>query len=188
MPSFDEPTYPFDTQPPSYQAITSLIRRMKASTSPCPLDKISIICFKRCPYLRSFITEIIRVIWISGNVPSDWIKASTVLIHKKDSADDPSNFRPITLESVPLKIFTSCLRVSMVTFLKQNSFIEYQIQKGFTAKISGTLEHTTLVVHIINKARTKQRFLVVTLLYLKNAFGEVHHKLITSVLSYHHVL
>ena len=146
IPSFDEPIYPFDTQPPSYQAITSLIRRMKASTSPCPLDKISIICFKRCPYLRSLITQIIRVILISGSVPSDWKKASMILIHKKDSADDPSNFRPITLESVPLKIFTSCLRDSVFTFLKQIGFIDHLIQKGFTAKISGTLKHTALRV------------------------------------------
>ena len=39
--------------------------------------------------------------------------------------------------------------------------------------------------HIINKARTKQRSPVVMLLDLKNAFGEVHHNLISSVLSYH---
>ena len=41
--------------------------------------------------------------------------------------------------------------------------------------------------HIIDKARIKQPSLVITLLDLKNAFGEVHHNLIKSVLSYHHV-
>ena len=41
--------------------------------------------------------------------------------------------------------------------------------------------------NIINKARIKQRSLVITLLDLKNAFGEVHHSLISSVLTYHHV-
>ena len=41
--------------------------------------------------------------------------------------------------------------------------------------------------HIINKARTKQRSLIVTLLDLKKAFGEVHHNLISSVLTYHHI-
>ena len=35
--------------------------------------------------------------------------------------------------------------------------------------------------------RIKQRSLVITLLDLKNAFGEVHHNLITSVLDYHHI-
>ena len=41
--------------------------------------------------------------------------------------------------------------------------------------------------YIINKARTKQRSLIVTLLDHKNAFGEVHHNLVSSVLSYHHI-
>ena len=40
--------------------------------------------------------------------------------------------------------------------------------------------------HIINKARLKQRSVVITLLDLKNAFGEVHHNLINTVLTYHH--
>ena len=43
------------------------------------------------------------------------------------------------------------------------------------------------MANIINKARIKQRSLVITLLDLKNAFGEVHHNLIPAVLSYHHI-
>ena len=41
--------------------------------------------------------------------------------------------------------------------------------------------------YLINHARIKQRSLVITLLDLKNAFGEVHHSLITEVLNYHHM-
>ena len=43
------------------------------------------------------------------------------------------------------------------------------------------------MANIINKARIKQRSLVITLLDLKNAFGEVHHNWIPAVLSYHHI-
>jgi hypothetical protein len=44
------------------------------------------------------------------------------------------------------------------------------------------------MANIINKARIKQRSsLVITLLDLKNAFGEVHHNLIQFVLGYHHI-
>ena len=43
------------------------------------------------------------------------------------------------------------------------------------------------MAYIINQARTKQRSLVVTLLDLKIAFGELHHNLIQSVLGYHHI-
>ena len=41
------------------------------------------------------------------------------------------------------------------------------------------------MAYIINQARIRQRSLIITLLDLKNAFGEVHHKLIKSVLGYH---
>ena len=43
------------------------------------------------------------------------------------------------------------------------------------------------MANIINKARTKQRSLILTLLDLKNAFGEVHHNLIYEVLDYHYI-
>ena len=62
IPSFSQPSIRYDLSPPTYQQITKVIRRIKASGSPCPLNKISIIPFKRCPYLRSFITEVIRVV------------------------------------------------------------------------------------------------------------------------------
>ena len=75
----------------------------------------------------------------------------------------------------------------MYSFLTLNNFIEHNIQKGFTPNMSGTLGHTAQMANIINKARIKQRSLVITLLDLKNAFGEVHHNLITSVLDYHHI-
>ena len=55
------------------------------------------------------------------------------------------------------------------------------------SNLSGTLEHTAQMADIINKARIRQRSIVITLLDLKNAFGEVHHNLIQSVLDYHHI-
>ena len=119
--------------------------------------------------------------------PTLWKKACTILIHKKGNTSDPSNFRPITLQSVPLKVFTSCLRSALFKFLSQNNYIEQEIQKGFTPKVSGTLEHTVQMSTIIDKARIKQRSLFITLLDLKNAFGEVHHNLIYEVLIYHHI-
>ena len=160
---------------------------MKASDSPCPLDKVSIIPFKRCPFLHSYITQVVRLIWISGNIPDEWKKACTVLIHTKGVTSDPSNFRPIMLESVHLKVFTSCLRDSMVSFLSSTDYIKHKIQKGFLPMLTGTFEHTAQMSNIINKARVKQRSLVIRLHDLKNAFGEVHHNIIPEVLCYQHI-
>ena len=135
MPTYSAaPSTPFDLTPPSYKQITKIVRKMKASGCPCPLDQISIICFKRCPYLRSFITEAIAKVWVKGCIPNEWKKAVTILIHKKGESEDPANFRPITLEPVTLKLFTACLRDKIFEFLKENDYIEHNLQKRFHSK------------------------------------------------------
>ena len=40
---------------------------------------------------------------------------------------------------------------------------------------------------MINHARKRQRDLVITLIDLRNAFGEVHHSLLRRVLDFHHI-
>ena len=79
------------------------------------------------------------------------------------------------------------MRDSMHAFLQRNGYIKHNIQNGFQPKLSGTFEHTAQHANVINTARTKQTSLVVTLLDLKNAFGEVHHNLIPEILRYHHI-
>ena len=75
----------------------------------------------------------------------------------------------------------------MYDFLNKNGYIESTIQKGFTPGMAGTFEHTYHMAYLINQARAKQRSIVITLLDLKNAFGEVQNNLITDVLLHHHV-
>ena len=56
---------------------------------------------------------------------------------------------------------------------------------GFASHISGTIEHTSFMSHVIDRAGIKQWFVVITLLDLKKAFGEIRHNLSKFVLSYH---
>ena len=58
------------------------------------------------------------------------------------------------------------------------------IKKGFTPGMSGTFQHTTHLAYLIRRAKKQQRSLTIILLDLRNAFGEVHHKLIKTVLKY----
>ena len=93
----------------------------------------------------------------------------------------------ITLENVFLKVYASFIRNQIFEYLKANDYIECRMQKGFIPKISGTIEHTHQLVYIIRQAKSKQKTLVVTLLDLKNAFGQVSHSLIPTVLQFHHI-
>ena len=187
IPCLQAPTAEFSGQPVTYKKICKIINRMKSSGSPCPIDQISIICFKRCPYLRSYILNVCNEVIAKNNIPEAWKKAVTILIYKKGDAGLAENFRPITLEPVTLKIFTSLIRDQIYEFLLKNKYIETYYQKGFTPKMSGTFEHIAEMEHIINESRLKQRSLVITLIDLRNAFGTVNHHLIQSVLKYHHI-
>ena len=53
--------------------------------------------------------------------------------------------------------------------------------------MSGTFEHIAEMSHIINHSRKQKRSVIITLINLKNAFGEVHHSLIQSVLLCHYI-
>ena len=129
IPSLSQPSIPCDLSPPTHKEITTIIRRIKASSSPCPLDKIPIILYKESIYLRSFSTETIHDVWMSGEVPQQWNSAYTIMIHKKRDTSEPTNYRPITLEIVPLKTLTSCIMDSMFTFLsfKKDFFPNCQV-------------------------------------------------------------
>jgi hypothetical protein len=61
------------------------------------------------------------------------------------------------------------------------------IQKGFWPGVDGVSEHSELLTHVMRDAKRYQRTVVVTLLDLRNAFGEVHHNLIRKAMEYHHV-
>ena len=169
------------------RSLNKIIYRMKTSGAPCPLDQISIITLKRCPYLRTYLLEVIKAAWSAKTTPDEWKSAITILKHKKGAANDPQNFRPITLQCVFLKVYTSLIRNRTYQFLKDNGFIECSIQKGFTPKVSGTLEHTSQLAYLLRHAKKNQKSIVVTLLDLKNAFGEVDHRLISRTLEYYHI-
>ena len=138
MPQYDNPKKSFNLQPPSYRDISKIISKMKAGAAACPLDQVSVLTLKKCPYLRTYLTCLIQKLWKGQNIPSFWKKAVTILIYKSDDPSDPKNFRPITLENVFLKVYTSFIRIRIFEYLKANDYIECRVQKGFIPKISGT--------------------------------------------------
>jgi len=42
--------------------------------------------------------------WLTGEVPDNWRLASVTRIYKKDQKEDPGNYRPVSLTSVPGKV------------------------------------------------------------------------------------
>lgn len=47
---------------------------------------------------------VLEKLWRSGSIPEDWQKANDSPAYKKSLKDDPGNYRPIILSSIPGKL------------------------------------------------------------------------------------
>ena len=78
-----------------------------------------------------------------------------------------------------------CVCVHMVE-RESECVCDTSTQKAFVDGISGCTEHHLKLLSMINEARQKHRSLCVAWLDLANAFGSVHHGLITFSLAHYH--
>ena len=76
-------------------------------------------------------------------IPSSWKESTTIMIYKKGSSDDPSNFRPIALMSCLYKLFTSLLALRVTNFSIQNNLMSPQQKSARPAE--GCHEHTFIL-------------------------------------------
>ncbi|RMC20427.1 hypothetical protein DUI87_01281 [Hirundo rustica rustica] len=68
--------------------------------------------------------------WLTGEVPDDWKLANVTPIHKKGAKEDPGNYRPVSLTSVPSKIMEQFILSAITQNLQDGQGIRPS-QHGF---------------------------------------------------------
>ncbi|CAM5129697.1 unnamed protein product [Natator depressus] len=134
--------------------------------------------------LADLIAEPLSIIfensWRSGEVPEDWKKASVVPIFKKGKKEDPGNYRPVSLTSVPGKIMEQVLKESIMKHLEERKVIR-DSQHGFT-KGKSCLTNLIAVCDEITGSVDEGKTVDVLFLDFSKAFDTVSHSILVSKL------
>ncbi|KAK4824405.1 hypothetical protein QYF61_014716 [Mycteria americana] len=68
--------------------------------------------------------------WLTGEVPADWRLANVTPIYKKGRKEDPGNYRPVSLTSVPGKLMEQIILSAITRHVENNQGIKPS-QHGF---------------------------------------------------------
>ena len=84
--------------------------------------------------LAGVLTKLLSIIyqqsWLTWEVPTDWKLASVTSIYKKGQKDDPGNYRPVSLTSVPGKLMEQLILSTIIQHMWDNQMIR-PCQHGF---------------------------------------------------------
>ena len=121
----------------------------------------------------------------SGVVPEDWRKANVTAIYKKGQKSSPSNYRPISLTSVPGKVMERITKDTLMSHLSRNRLIKPS-QHGFVPNKSCT---TNLLEYLEKVTKAVEEGKSVDIIYLDfaKAFDLVPRSRLLSKLRAHGV-
>lgn len=166
----------FRPEPTDWQTVTLTIAHMKNSDS-CGSDGFTLSYLKdSLPVIIPYLTCIINTSIVTGIFPTKWKHSIVVPIIKSGSANEPSNYRPISLLPVLSKTVEKIISAQLIQHLETNNLLS-KTQHGFRPNLSTTSALLTLTNQLYANMDSKMVSLV-TLCDLSKAFDSVSHSIL----------
>ena len=145
------------------------------------LDGISVKLLKAsASSISPHLTHLLNLSLISGKVPDLWKRKRVTPIHKSGSKLLCSNYRPISIQPIPLKILERVIYEQLAAYLKETGILD-PYQSGFRRNFS-TATAIIDVADFIMDELGKGNYVGAIFLDLAKAFDCVDHPLLLSKL------
>jgi len=89
------------------------------------------LIFKVVDVIAEPLSIIFERSWRTGEVPEDWRKANVIPIFKKGKKEDPGDYRPVSLTSIPGKVMEQ-LTLELINKQMEENKVIRSSQHGFT--------------------------------------------------------
>jgi len=175
-----------DNIPPliiSVQGVTKLLQQLKTGKAPGPDSIPNIVLKTLANSIAPILTTIFQSSVNSGSLPKDWLGANISSAFKKGDRHDPSNYRPISLTSVPCKLLEHIICRHIMNFLDSHNVLT-NLNHGFR---SGYSTETQLITttHDLLRSYDQGRQLDMAILDFSKAFDTVPHEHLLHKLSHY---
>jgi exonuclease III len=110
-------------------------KRLGNGKAPGPDDVVNEVIKMMPPRVKKMIHKLFVIMWATGCTPDKWKHSHTRLIHKKGTAMDIGNYRPIALANTMYKLWTSCVQQVLNEYAEAHRILS-AAQSGFRQRTS----------------------------------------------------